>query len=234
MKKTLLNKITSAITLVPKQSQSQNNTNVVDAEVIPQGEGISPSLPGLVKVFENAPEAEGLFASHFGINLSQLAGMTPEELGKQTDIILQAKQFAEYLPIIEDHIKDYVQAVTDYNVFIANCIKAGAKGIKEIDKAKVDVMLEWFGYKAHQEQLGRKADNEKIKIKQETDNYITLSDFNLDMALKIKAAALQKSMDDAQQRPLLQAEQAKQKEIVKERKQAVKNLIQYGTADRGK
>ncbi|WP_375494115.1 hypothetical protein [uncultured Nostoc sp.] len=204
----------------------------INVNPTPVQQGLAPTLPGLVRVFDNAPEASGLFTSHFGIDLQSLAGMSPEELGAQTDIILQAKQFAEYIPIIEQHINDYIKAVTDYNTFVARSIKAGCKGIKEIDKAKLDVLLEWMGYKAHQEQLGRKTDNELIKLKTETDNYIALSDFNLDMALKIKAAALNKSIEEAQQRPILAAEQAAERNIINQRKTHIKELIQYGT--RGK
>lgn len=216
----------SAITLVKSNPEPQPQT--IDAVAV-ESNGLAPSLPGLVRVFDNAPEAEGLFASHYGINLSQLAGMSPEQLAEQTDIILQAKQFAEYLPLIEQNIKDYVKAVTDYNTFIARCIKDGAKGIKEIDKAKLDVMLEWFGYKQHQEQLGRKGDNAKIQMQEETKNSIALSDFNLDTALKMKAAALQAQMETAAQRPELQAQQAEERRLVNERKQHVKQLIQFGT-----
>jgi len=158
--------------------------------------------------------------------------MSPEQLAQQTDMILQAKQFAEYLPLIEQHINDYIKAVTDYNTFIARAVKSGAKGIKEIDKAKLDVMLEWMGYKAHQEQLGRKSDNELIKLNAETENVIRLSDFSVDMALKIKATALNKSMEDAAQRPVLAAELAEARSLVNQRKTHIKELIQYGT--RGK
>lgn len=227
---------TSAMSLVRKPMKSAEPEVIpVNASPVQDGhlsQGIAPTLPGLVRVFDNAPEAEGLFASHFGINLSSLAGMSPQQLAEQTDIILQAKQFAEYLPIIEQHIKDYVQAVVDYNGFIARCIKSGVKGIKDIDKNKLDVMLEWMGYKAHQEQLGRKQDNELIELKAETENVIRLSDFNVDMALKIKAASLAKSMEDALQRPVLAAKLAEQRSIVNQRKTHIKQLIQHGT--RGK
>ncbi|MBD2364511.1 hypothetical protein H6G36_25615 [Anabaena minutissima FACHB-250] len=230
-KKSLVDKLGSAITLVRSKPEPQaTKVNAVPVQSEYLGQGLAPTLPGLVRVFDNAPEAEGLFASHFGINLSELAGMSPEQLGQQTDMILQAKQFAEYLPLIEQNIKDYIKAVTDYNTFIARCVKDGAKGIKEIDKAKLDVMLEWFGYKQHQEQIGRKGDNEKIKLENETQNYIALSDFNLNMALELKAIALNKSMEDATQRPILAAEQAQQRSIVQQRKTHVKGLIQYGTA----
>lgn len=232
MPKKALNKIaSSAIALVKSPTKNAEPKAIpVDAKLVNDfNSGIAPGLVPLVRVFDNAPEAEGLFASHFGINLSSLAGMSPEQLAQQTDIILQAKQFAEYLPLIEQHIKDYVKAVTDYNVFIANCIKAGAKGIKEIDKSKLDVMLEWFGYKQHQEQLGRKADNEKTKLENDTQNYIALSDFSLDTALKIKAATLSKSMEDIAQRPVLAAEQAEIRQATNQRKQEIKQLIQYGT-----
>jgi hypothetical protein len=231
-----LDRIKSAMSIVAKPLKSAEPPTIpVDAKPVQSdhlSQGIAPNLPGLVRVFDNAPEAAGLFTSHFGIDLQSLAGMSPEELGAQTDIILQAKQFAEYIPIIEQHINDYIKAVTDYNTFIARSIKAGCKGIKEIDKAKLDVLLEWMGYKSHQEQIGRKTDNELIKLKAETDNYIMLSDFNLDMALRIKAAALNNSIMQAEQRPLFAVEQAQQRQLVSDRKQRVKELIQYGT--RGK
>lgn len=220
----------AALTLFRSQQQTYQ-TEVVNAEPVNEN-GLAPGLVPLVRVFDNAPEAEGLFASHFGINLSSIAGMSPEQLAQQTDMILQAKQFQEYLPVIEQHIKDYVRAVVDYNTFIARCIKEGAKGIKEIDKAKLDVMLEWFGYKQHQEQLGRKGDNAKIQMQAETQNYILLSDFNLDVALKMKAAALQNSMEQAAQRPELAAELAADRKVVNERKTHIKQLIQHGS--RGK
>jgi hypothetical protein len=216
----------AALTLFRRQEPE-----VVDAELVDSynSGGIAPGLVPLVRVFDNAPEAEGLFASHFGINLSSLAGMSPEQLGQQTDMILQAKEFASYIPIIEPLINDYIKAVVDYNTFISRAIKAGAKGIKEIDKSKLDVMLEWFGYKQHQEQIGRKADNEKAKLEADTQNYIALSDFNLDMALKMKATSLQAQMEAAAQRPELAAQLAEERKIVNERKQQVKQLIQYGT-----
>jgi len=231
-----LDRIKSAMSIVGKPMKSANpETVTVNATPIKShhlSQGIAPNLPGLVRVFDNAPEAAGLFTSHFGIDLQSLAGMSPEELAAQTDMILQAKQFAEYLPLIEQHINDYIKAVTDYNTFIARAVKSGAKGIKEIDKAKLDVMLEWMGYKAHQEQLGRKSDNELIKLNAETENVIRLSDFSVDMALKIKATALNKSMEDAAQRPVLAAELAEQRSLVNQRKTHIKELIQYGT--RGK
>jgi hypothetical protein len=231
-----LDRIKSAMSIVAKPLKSAEPPTIpVNAKPVQSdhlSQGIAPNLPGLVRVFDNAPEAAGLFTSHFGIDLQSLAGMSPEQLGQQTDMILQAKQFAEYLPLIEQHINDYIKAVVDYNTFIARSIKAGAKGIKEIDKSKLDVMLEWFGYKAHQEQLGRKGDNELIKLKTETENVISLSDFNLDMALKMKAASLSKSMEDAAQRPILAAEQAEQRSLINQRKTHIKELIQYGT--RGK
>jgi hypothetical protein len=217
----------AAITLFKPREQPE----VVDAEPVNDG-GLAPGLVPLVRVFDNAPEAQGLFQSHYGINLSSLAGMSPEQLAQQTDMILQAKQFAEYIPILEPLINDYIKAVVDYNTFISRAMKVGAKGIKEIDKAKLDVMLEWFGYKQHQEQLGRKGDNAKIQMQAETDNFIALSDFNLNVALKMKAAALQNSMEAAAQRPELVAEQAEQRRLINERKTHIKGLIQYGS--RGK
>lgn len=235
--KTPLDRIKAAASLTlakPLKSAEPETVNVnarpVQSEHLSQA--LAPTLPSLVRVFDNAPEAAGLFQSHFGIDLQSLAGMSPEQLGQQTDMILQAKQFAEYLPLIEQHIKDYIKAVTDYNTFIARSIKEGAKGIKEIDKAKLDVMLEWFGYKAHQEQLGRKQDNKLIELKAETENVISLSDFTTDMALRMKAVSLNNAMQQAEQRPILAAQQAEIRTAANQRKQEVKQLIQFGT--RGK
>lgn len=232
-----LDRIKAAVSLTLAKPMKNADPQTVNVHASPiksehLSQALAPTLPGLVRVFDNAPEAAGLFESHFGINLQSLAGMSPEQLGQQTDMILQAKQFAEYLPLIEQNIKDYVKAVTDYNTFIARCVKDGAKGIKEIDKAKLDVMLEWFGYKAHQEQLGRKQDNKLIELKTETENVISLSDFTTDMALKMKAAALNNQIHLEQQRPELAARQGEIRLATNQRKQEIKRLIQYGT--RGK
>lgn len=229
-----LDRIKSVVSLAvakPMKSAEPQTVNI-NAKPVNEHQGIAPTLPGLVRVFDNAPEVAGLFTSHFGIDLQSLAGMSPEQLGQQTDMILQAKQFAEYLPLIEQNIKDYIKAVTDYNTFIARCVKDGAKGIKEIDKVKLDVMLEWFGYKQHQEQLGRRGDNEKLKLEEDTKNFISLSDFNLDMALKMKATALNNAKQQAEQRPVFASQQAEIRMAASQRKQEIKELIQYGT--RGK
>jgi hypothetical protein len=194
--------------------------------------GMAPSLSTLVKVFDTAPEAKGIFENHFGIDLQALAGMSPQELGKMTDMILQAKEFMQHLPTIEQHINDYIKAVTDYNTFIARSVKAGFTGIKEIDKSRLDVFLEMAGYKAHTEKLGRKSDNAVKQIEADKDNFISLSDFTLQTALQIKATALAKAKEQVEQRPVVAAEQAEQREIVNRRKQEIKNLITYGT--RGK
>lgn len=232
-----LDRIKSAVGLALAKPMKSADPETVNVHATPiksdhLSQALAPTLPGLVRVFDNAPEAAGLFQSHFGIDLQSLAGMSPEQLGQQTDMILQAKQFAEYLPLIEQNIKDYVKAVTDYNTFIARCVKDGAKGIKEIDKAKLDVMLEWFGYKAHQEQLGRKQDNKLIELKTETENVISLSDFTTDMALRMKASALNNAMQQAQERPEIAAQQAGIRLATNQRKQQVKQMIQFGT--RGK
>jgi hypothetical protein len=195
-------------------------------------QGMAPSLSALVKVFDTAPEAKGIFESHFGIDLQALAGMSPQELGKMTDMILQAKEFMQHLPTIEQHITDYVKAVTDYNTFIARSTKAGFAGIKEIDKSRLDIFLEMAGYKAHTEKLGRKSDNAVKQIEADRDNYINLSDFTLQTALQIKATALAKAKEQVEQRPIVTAELAQQREIVNQRKQQVKDLITYGTRGR--
>ena len=195
-------------------------------------QGMAPSLAGMVKVFDTAPEAKGIFESHFGIDLQALAGLSPHELGSMTDMILQAKEFMQHLPTIEQHIADYIKAVTDYNTFIARSVKAGFSGIKEIDKSRLDIFLEMAGYKAHQEKLGRKSDNAVQQIEVDRDNFISLSDFTLQTALQIKATALAKSKEQVEQRPVVAAELAQQREIVNQRKQQIKDLIQYGT--RGK
>jgi hypothetical protein len=195
-------------------------------------QGIAPSLPGLVKVFDTAPEARGMFQEHFGIDLQALAGMSPEELGSMTDMILQAKEFMSYLPIIEQHVLDYVKAVVDYNGFVARVTKAGFAGIKEIDKGRLDIFLEMAGYKAHQEKLGRKADNKIVEIETDRDNYISLSDFTLETALKVKAAASAKAQQQVAERPVIALEQARIREIASQRTRQIKELIQYGSRGR--
>lgn len=215
---------------VQQQQPRQTPSSPVSSDHFTQG--MAPSLAGLVKVFDTAPVAKGIFESHFGIDLQALAGLSPQELGKMTDMILQAKEFMSHLPTIEQHISDYIKSVTDYNTFIARTTKAGFTGIKEIDKSRLDIFLEMAGYKAHTEKLGRKSDNAVKQIEVDRDNFISLSDFTLQTALQIKATALAKSKEQVEQRPVVAAELAQQREIVNQRKQQIKDLIQYGT--RGK
>jgi len=193
--------------------------------------GIAPSL-SITKVFDSAPEMRGLFENYYGFDPANFAMMTPEMLGQFTDVVNQAKFFDEMLPTIEQHIKDYITAKVNHDKFVANCIKSGAAGMKSIDEATLQVFLEHKGYRLNHEKLGRKADNETIRMEADRDNFFQQADFTLQTALQIKAAGLSKSLENIEQRPILAAEQAQQRQITSDRKQQVKNLIQYGT--RGK
>jgi hypothetical protein len=215
-----------AIVLQPKvEKHSQPN----QTEYLKNG--IAPSL-AITKVFDTAPEMRGLFENYFGFDPANFAMMTPEMLGQFTDMVNQAKFFDEMLPTIEQHIKDYITAKVNHDKFLANCIKSGAAGMKSIDEATLQVFLEHKGYHLNREKLGRKADNETIKMEAERDNTFLKEDFTLQTALQIKGAGLAKSLEQVEQRPIFAAEQAQQRQIVSDRKQRVKELIRYGT--RGK
>jgi len=191
--------------------------------------GIAPSL-AITKVFDTAPEMRGLFENYFGFDPANFAMMTPEMLGQFTDMVNQAKFFDEMLPTIEQHIKDYITAKVNHDKFLANCIKSGAAGMKSIDEATLQVFLEHKGYHLNREKLGRKADNETIKMEAERDNAILQGDFSLQTSLQVAALKLSKSLEQIEQRPEIASLQAQERQLVQGRKQHIKNLIIYGTA----
>lgn len=191
--------------------------------------GIAPNL-AITKVFDSAPEMRGLFENYFGFDPANFAMMTPEMLGQFTDMVNQAKFFDEMLPTIEQHIKDYITAKVNHDKFLANCIKSGAAGMKSIDEATLQVFLEHKGYHLNREKLGRKADNETIKMETERDNAILQGDFSLQTSLQVAALKLSKSLEQIEQRPEIASLQAQERQLVTQRKQHVKNLIIYGTA----
>ena len=223
-----------SLTLAKPMKSAEPKAIPVDARPV-QSDHLSQALAphlAITKVFDNAPEMRGLFQDYYGFDVGNFAMMSPEQLGEFADMVNQAKMFDEMLPIIEQHVKDYISAKVNHDKFIANCIKSGASGMKSIDESTLQVLLEHKGYQLNRERLGRKADNETIKMEAERDTAISLLDYNLDTALKVAALKFDASIAQAEQRPILAAEQAQAKKLISDRKVELRNLIQNGTRGR--
>jgi hypothetical protein len=231
-----LDRIKLAVSLVVAKPMKSANPETVNVNATPiksdhLSQALAPHL-ALTKVFDNAPEMRGLFQDYYGFDIGNFAMMSPEQLGEFADMVNQAKMFDEMLPIIEQHVKDYITAKVNHDKFIANCIKSGASGMKSIDESTLQVLLEHKGYQLNRERLGRKGDNKIIEMEASRDDAIHLDDYTLEAALKVAALKLNNSTMQIDQRPGIAAQQAEQRKLVSDRKLEVKNLIQFGA--RGK
>lgn len=101
--------LTSAITLSPQRSRQEPKAIPIDAKPVNNhlNSAIAPSLVP-TKVFDTAPEMRGLFENYFGFDIGNIANMSPQQIGELVDMINQARQFDEMLPIIKKHIQDYI------------------------------------------------------------------------------------------------------------------------------
>jgi hypothetical protein len=193
------------------------------------GRGLVPSFDGLLKAYDAAPDMRGLMTSYFGIDPGQIPMMTPDELAELADKAAQAKFFSDNIEKIEEHIKTYIRGVVDYNEFVSRCVRTGVGGMKKIDKATLDVFLEWKGYKANTEKLAKQSDVEAQLIQQSVTDYVALQDTKLDVYLQIAAADLARQQQELNNLPnekegtrTLNAARAEQQRQLKE-------LIYYGT-----
>jgi hypothetical protein len=202
------------------------------AEVIrgaAESTGIFGAATNYLKAFDTAREMPGLMDTYYGLDLAAIPGSTPEELALLADLARQAKFFSDNIEVIEDHIKTYIQGIIDYNEFVARCVKAGVSGMKKIDKATLDTLLQLQSYKANVRKLSVDADVAVAKLNQETENYIALQNYDLAAAFRMMANKLAKEMAAIDAAPQeAEARAAAQMQWVLEARSA-KQLIQYGS-----
>jgi hypothetical protein len=191
---------------------------------------IAPGLIGRNKAYDQANEMAGMMQTYYGIDPSVIVNLTPEEIGDFVDKAEQARFFSENVGKLEEHIKDYIQGVVDYNNFIARCVKAGVAGMKKVDKATLDVFLQLQGYEVNRSKLAKDSDVETTKLNQELTDYLDLAEYDLSASLKMMASKLAKRKKEIDNKPN-QEDATEQLRIDTAReRQRVKNLLLYGTS----
>lgn len=191
---------------------------------------IAPGLIGRNKAYDQANEIAGMMQTYYGIDPSVIVNLTPEEIGDFVDKAEQARFFSENVQKLEEHVKDYIQGVVDYNNFISRCVKAGVAGMKKIDKATLDVFLQLQGYEVNRSKLAKESDVETTKLNQELTDYLDLAEYDLNASLKMMASKLAKRKKEIDDKPN-QEDATEQARIDTAReRQRVKNLLLYGTS----
>lgn len=191
---------------------------------------IAPGLIGRNKAYDQANEIAGMMQTYYGIDPSVIVNLTPEEIGDFVDKAEQARFFSENVQKLEEHVKDYIQGVVDYNNFISRCVKAGVAGMKKIDKATLDVCLQLQGYEVNRSKLAKESDVETTKLNQELTDYLDLAEYDLNASLKMMASKLAKRKKEIDDKPN-QEDATEQARIDTAReRQRVKNLLLYGTS----
>ncbi len=196
--------------------------------VMGRSQEIAPSLSGRCKAYDDAPEVRGLMSAYFGLNPENFVDMSPEELGQFVDGAKLAKYFSENWEKIAESVKDYIQGVVDYNEFVTRCVKAGVAGMKKIDKNTLDVLLQHKSYKNNQSKLAQESRVEDQLMQQSLADHIDLSEYDLNMSLQMMATKLLKEKQKIDARPMDEQARADAQQVEQERKQYVKNLLNYG------
>jgi hypothetical protein len=193
-----------------------------------RSQGIASSLNGRGKAYDEAPEMRGLMQAYYGLNPETFVDMTPEEFGQFVDQAKQAKFFSENWEKIAENVKDYIQGVVDYNEFVMRCVKAGVAGMKKIDKNTLDVLLQHKSYKNNQSKLAQDSRAADQLMQQELNDYIDLSEYDLNMSLQMMAAKLLKEKEKIDALPSEEQARADAQQAEQERKQYIRNLLNYG------
>lgn len=193
------------------------------------GQGLVPSFSELLKAYDTAPEMQGMMQSYFGLDPGEVPLMTPEKLAELADKAQQAKFFSDNIEKIEEHIKVYIQGVVNYNQFVASCVKAGVAGMKKIDKATLDVFLEWKGYDVNRQKLAEQSRTETAKLAQELSDYIALENTKLNVFLQISAADSQRKIQEQEAFPGIKQNTRELSAANQEQQRYLKELIHYGS-----
>jgi hypothetical protein len=158
---------------------------------------IAPSVAGLVKSFDSAPEMKGLLNSYFGIGdfLAGLPGMTPNEVAQMADQLDQLNILLDNLPAIEQNLRSYIEGVVKYHEFVNRCVKEGVAGIKKVDQSVLDIFIAHKGYLGDQKKLAADSSTSVAQIDNEVDNYVDLQEHKLQAALKRAAKKLKADKD---------------------------------------
>jgi hypothetical protein len=193
------------------------------------GGAIAPALVGKVKVFDTAPDMESLFNGYYGFDPAAFAGMSVDEIAAFVDSVEEIKFLIKNLAKLEEHVKDYIDGVVQYNQFVARCLKAGAAGMEKIDQATLDTFLAWQGWLTNTKKLAKKSDVSVKLLDQELIDYEDLEEYDLKISLQVMANKLKRNKEALSSKP--DEEEANSLALLQTtlERRRIQNLINYGT-----
>ena len=210
------------------------NDRTIDAQFVDLGKNSAGSQSNGIKMMSVHPEAAGLLQSYFGIDLSNIPNMTPEELGEMVDFLRQSEWMDQHLDVLKAHFKAYIARQLSFNQFCSEVAKDGINAAKSIDKAGLDTYLAVKGYTANTKKLGHKASLEEKYADKDLESYIDLENYSLEASFRAMAAKIQKQKRDIDDRPIRLEAQIEERATIKAEEDRIKNLIAYGTQPIGK
>ncbi len=209
---------------------SKSSTAIVNAQFVDlgnRGNG-SGNTPG-IRALSLHPEAGALLQNYYGIDLTAIPAMSPEQLGELVDFLRQSEWMDAHLDKLKEHFQSYIDRQVSFNQFVAEVTKSGLKGAENIDKAGLDTYLAVKGYTKNSQKLGHKADTEGRRNAADLGNYIDLENYSLDAALKSMALKLANSKEEIDARPDKAAALIEIQLGIKAEKDRIGLLINYGT-----
>lgn len=233
-KKTFASAFASALVKV-RNGQNSSVADSPDTSKSPTDRAntpIAPSVTGLIKSFDSAPEMKGLLNSYFGIGdfLTTLPGMTPSEIGHLADQLDQLNFLLDNLPAIEQNLTALISGTVKYHEFVNRCVKQGVAGIEKIDQSVVDIFIAHKGLLGNQKKLAAESRTAVEQIDTEVGNHIELQEHKLQAALKRAAKKLkadkEKETAKAETEP---NEKPVEMVAVLDTRARLRRLMQYGT-----
>jgi hypothetical protein len=193
---------------------------------------IAPSVTGLIKSFDSAPEMQGLLNSYFGIGdfLTTLPGMTPNEIGQMADQLDQLNFLLDNLPAIEQNLTSYISGIVKYHEFVNRCVKQGVAGIEKVDQSVVDIFVAHKDILGNQKKLAAESRTAVEQIDNEVGNHIELQEHKLQAALKRAAKKLKADKDKETAKAETEPnEKPVEMVAVLDTRARLRRLMQYGT-----
>ncbi|MFN6474368.1 MAG: hypothetical protein RMY36_032445 [Nostoc sp. SerVER01] len=210
----------------------RNPQNPTDKSTDSANLPIAPSVGGLIKSFNSAPEMQTLLNEYFGIGdyLTALPGMTPNEIAQLADKLDQLNFLLDNLPAIEQNVINYVQGVVKYHEFVERCVKEGVAGINKVEQSVLDIFLAHKGLLGERQKREADSKSEVQLIENGVKTYIELQDHKLQIALKRAAKKLQADKEkETAKGDEPQPEKPPEMVAVLDTRARLRRLMQYGT-----
>lgn len=118
-----------------------------------------------------------------GVNLSDPATWTTEQINLAQQHKEKFKQALTYIPLMEDVITQYLDYKVGQAEFMAGICKQMLKAKKKIDKASADVLVAFFGYQKYNDRLSQNTAKKLQLIETKNQTLVNIADDDLTQAV---------------------------------------------------